>query len=331
MIMFSSEAAFLMIVVGFSFLFDLTDVGTARLAQAVNTATLLIAFYFGWKCMPKVPASRELPMDPRTGKQRPLWSHGFVQIWETGKQINTQYSRGLRWFLLATMFSEAAAEAFSVVAVVYMDEELGMTTVQIGVFFVIGLVSLVPGTLLSDFVTARTNPKISWGLSMISLQITAIVGALALNKDNITPGGFIWAVFVGVNLGWFFPAQILFFSMCVPSTGQEAELSGFYAYSTIILAWLPPLIFSVMVEANIDQYIGVIAVSSFFSIGFVMLSMAAPWKEILEEAQAAVHVGNDDIDKIDKENDSEAQEDSLEPTESCKSSNIASSSTDEPR
>ena len=84
----------------------------------------------------------------------------------------------ISWFLLATMFSEAAAEAFSVVAVVYMDKQLGMSTVEIGIFFMIGIFALIPGTFLSDFVTERTNPKTSWMMSMVSLQVTAIVGAL---------------------------------------------------------------------------------------------------------------------------------------------------------
>lgn len=55
--------------------------------------------------------------------------------------------------------------------------------------------------------------------------------------------------------------------------GQEAELSGFYVYCTQILGWLPPLIFSVMVESNIDQKFGILAVQSFFGVAIVLLSM----------------------------------------------------------
>lgn len=184
------------------------------------------------------------------------------------------------------MFAEAAAEAFAVVAVVYMDERLGMKTVEIGVFFMIGIFSLIPGTFLGDFVTARTNPNTSWKLSMLKLKATAVVGALTLNKENIYPGGYIWAVIIGISLGWFYSAEILLFSMCVPQEEGEAEIAGFYAYCAIILSWLPPLIFSVMVEAEMEQSMGVIAVSGFFTIGFLIMSMASPWEEILEEARS---------------------------------------------
>jgi len=208
MVMFASEALFLITVVACSYMFELDDVQTARLSQTINAISLLGSFYFGWKTLPKVPASHTLPIDPSTGKQQSLLSHGFFQIWKTAQKINTEYSKGLRWFLVATVFAEAAAEAFAIVAVVYMDEELGMTTVQIGTFFLIGIFSLIPGTFLSDVITARTNPNTSWKLSMLSLQATAVIGALLLHNENVFPGGYIWAVFVGLNLGWFYPAEV---------------------------------------------------------------------------------------------------------------------------
>lgn len=286
-VFFLAEATFLMCVVGVSFLLGWGDVQTARFSQSLNTAVLIVSFYFGWKSMPKVPSSKKLPKDPVTGKQQSIWTHGFVEIWSTAKKINTDHKKGLRWFLLATIFAEAAAEAFAVVAVVYMDKELGMSTVEIGIFFMIGIFALIPGTWLSDAVASRTNPKVSWMMSMMSLQATAIVGALLLNPENVYPGGYIWAVFVGFNLGWFYPAEILFFSMCVPQNGSETELAGFYTYCVVILAWLPPLIFTALVEAGIDQHYGVIAVSGFFSMGVVMLSRAAAWTDILEETRLA--------------------------------------------
>ena len=53
------------------------------------------------------------------------------------------------------------------------------------------------------------------------------------------------------------------------------------------MAWLPPLLFSALVEANVAQSYGLIAVSGFFSIGALILKMAAPWDEILEETRNA--------------------------------------------
>lgn len=79
------------------------------------------------------------------------------------------------------------------------------------------------------------------------------------------------------------PPTHRFFSMCLPK-GQEAELAGFYVYCTQILAWLPPLIFSLLVEANVPQKYGVIATSFGFVVGIMFLSCTASWEEILAEA-----------------------------------------------
>lgn len=55
-------------------------------------------------------------------------------------------------------------------------------------------------------------------------------------------------------------------------------------YCTQILSWLPPLIFTILVEADVSQTYAVVAVSAFmlFSIGF--LQFTAPWDDLLAES-----------------------------------------------
>jgi hypothetical protein len=74
--------------------------------------------------------------------------------------------------------------------------------------------------------------------------------------------------------------------MCVPR-GQETELSGFYVYCSQILGWLPPLIFTVLVEADVAYKYGVIASSFGFVVAIGLLSCAAPWDEIVKESEEA--------------------------------------------
>jgi hypothetical protein len=75
-----------------------------------------------------------------------------------------------------------------------------------------------------------------------------------------------------------------FFSMCLPR-GQETELAGFYVYCTQILSWLPPLLFTVLIEANVAYKYGVILTSFGFVVSIGFLSCAAPWPEIVKEAE----------------------------------------------
>ncbi|CAB9513925.1 expressed unknown protein [Seminavis robusta] len=249
--LFSSQIAFMVLVVASSMALDLQDVETARISQGINTVILIPTFYFGWRLMPKVSARHKLPINPRTGKSRSLWTCG------------------------------------SVVAVVFLTEEMGLSSTEIGVFFVVGMLATPFGTGLNYLVSNKTNPKISYMLVMVYSQASAIIGALTLTKENVKPGGYIWAIFVGLGTGWYNPAQILFFSMVTPRNGHETELAGLFSYCLVILLWLPHLIFSSLVEVGVPVQYGVIAISGFFTVSFLLLCMAAPWTDILEETEQA--------------------------------------------
>ena len=131
---------------------------------------------------------------------------------------------------------------------------------------------------------------------MIFLFIVLMIGALVL---EVVPSycSYIWGFFVGLGLGWFYPTENLFFSMCLPK-GQEAELAGFFVYCSQILSWLPPLIFTLLVEVNVSQKYGVIVVSTFFLVAVGLLMCTCSWDEIVEEtnsgaaAAAAAAAGN---------------------------------------
>jgi MFS-type transporter involved in bile tolerance (Atg22 family) len=129
---------------------------------------------------------------------------------------------------------------------------------------------------------------------MIVLFGLGIFGGLVLNRDNGSPLAYVWGAMVGITLGWFYPTERLFFSMIVPH-GLEAELSGLYVYCSQIIAWLPPLLFSVLVEAKVDMGFGVIAVSGFAIIAVALLSMAAPWPEILADIENEQEEGGEEL------------------------------------
>jgi UMF1 family MFS transporter len=192
---------------------------------------------------------------------------------------------------IACLIPLKAANAFTTVAVVYLTDSLGMDATQIIIFFLITLVGAIPGTKLATLVTKNTNPKRSWQLSMVTLFLAALIGSLALDGVRNNNYAYSWGAVLGVLLGWFYPTENLFFSMCLPK-GQEAELAGFFVYCTQILAWLPPLLFTILVENNVHQKYGVIMTSSFFLVAAALLRFAAPWDEIVAESQRDHHPFN---------------------------------------
>jgi MFS-type transporter involved in bile tolerance (Atg22 family) len=279
MTQFTSQAAFLLVVTALSIGLDLGDVVAAQMSQGINVVWSGLCFFFSWRLFEHVPARHVLP------EGHSLLTQGFSRVYQTAKDINQFYKHGTRWFFLAIIFAEASANAFTVVAVVFLDEQLGLSFTDIGIFFFVSLVSSIPGAMLGSFVTRRSDPKRSWQLSMMFLFTWAAGGAIILDylPRDLSYLAYVWGGGIGMFLGWFYPVENLFFCMCLPK-GQEAELSGFFVYCTQILGWLPPLIFSVMVEAKVSQTYGVVAVSAFLLIAVALVSCSAPWEDILRES-----------------------------------------------
>jgi MFS-type transporter involved in bile tolerance (Atg22 family) len=71
-------------------------------------------------------------------------------------------------------------------------------------------------------------------------------------------------------------------SMICP-VGQEAELSGFFVFSSNILVWLPPLIFTAMNESGISMRWGLVSLVIFFALGIASLSLMDKWENIRPE------------------------------------------------
>lgn len=145
---------------------------------------------------------------------------------------------------------------------------------------------------------------------MVYIFFALTVGALTL---DFAPKycTFIWAAFVGIGLGWFYATEPLFFSMILP-VGQEAEMSGFYNFASVILSWLPPLIFTFATELGVEQKYAVVMTSAFFLVGLFFLMFSGTWEEIIEESKAIVenavvspkhgdHGGDADEEKKEKE------------------------------
>ena len=214
MVQFAAQALFLIAIIAISVIGDLGTVMTAQVGQGVNVVWSALFFYLGWRLLTAMPANHPLP------EGRSLFTQGFYQVVHTIKDINKRYRRGLRWFLLAVVFAEAAANAFTVVAVIYLDEQIGLSSNGIAAFFLTTLIASLPGSKLGQWVTHRSDPNKSWQLCMLCLFLWSAGGAVVV--DHVPKEvSFVWGAGVGVLLGWFYPVEGLFFSMCLPK-GQEA-------------------------------------------------------------------------------------------------------------
>jgi len=277
MMQFTVQAIFNGIIIFASYYGALGTVRTAMVSQGLTTVFCAFYLTWCWKLLPERPRAHVLP------EGRYFVFAGFRQNYRTSKNIWKHYKSGLRWFLLSTIWAEASASAIASTSVIFLYFVLQLNARQIGLFFEVSLIGVIIGTKLGGVVTRRTNPCVSLQLSQVGLGLTTAIGAWAIRDVEVKELSFIWGFSIGIFLGWFYPVENIFFSLAVPK-GQEAELAGFFNYCSQILGWLPPLVFTIMIQNDIPLPWALTVVASIFIISVCLLGMCGSWESIIKEA-----------------------------------------------
>lgn len=136
--MFCSEAGVNIIIIVLIVALQLDTVTSARVSQGVVCLFCVVFLTLGWR-LPTRPRKHHLP------KGSSLLSAGFKQNIVTAKKIWRNYT-GFKWFLVSTLFGEAAASSISTMAVIFLNGNLGLNSLEIGIFVEITLVGVVFGT-----------------------------------------------------------------------------------------------------------------------------------------------------------------------------------------
>lgn len=256
----------------------LNQVQTAHFSQSVYVVAAGPLLYMAWiKLLPAVPARRQLA----EGKK--LWMEGFRQNWRTCIRMQKDFKQGLRWFLISTAFSEGGITSMPPIAITFMTEGLRYEPNKVALSFAVAIVAAIPGCMVAHKVARWMNPKFALQTSLVAAMSVAAGGSWVLREEwpNM---GFAFCSMWGVVIGWYFTSQRLFFSLATPQ-GQEAELSGFFVYCQLIISWLPPLTFSVIVSKGVELRYGMISLCAYQFLGLLNLMMAGPWDNILREAK----------------------------------------------
>jgi UMF1 family MFS transporter len=280
----ASGLVFLVLVLCVCLVWSLNSVLAAQISQMLTTAWILLAFLVGWQNLPSLssPPYRDRPVLSDRSSYTNLAVKGFAQLWKTTASIHTIYRNSLRYFYPALAFADAAANSFSSVLLVFLKEQLKMNSYELGAHFLVGIILALPGTFLADFVTKRTNPQTSWMLSMLTFSFTSAIASFVLTGPSMAPISYVFSVLWGLNLGWYHPTKDVMFTMLVPH-GEEGEFSGLYIFSSQILVWLPPLLFTILGENEIDLQWGFLLLMAFMLIPVALLHFTASWEDMVAE------------------------------------------------
>lgn len=290
---FTAQAIVNLIIILCNINFRLNTVQTARLSQGVTLFFCVIALAPGWYIMPKREPKHVLK------KGRSLTIAGFQQVYNTVIKIWKHY-RSLSWFLISVSFGESAALAVGNTAVIFLFLGIGLNALQIGIFFEVSLLGVILGTKSGAIVSRLTNPTISLQLASLGCALATIIGCWLVVDVEVKERTYAWGASIGFFLGWYYPVENTFFSLAVPRN-QEAEFAGIYNYASQIFGWLPPLLFTVMVENDITIPWALTGTASFFFVAIFFLRLAKSWNVIVAESQ--VLIPNPDFDDMSEQNE----------------------------
>merc|ERR1740139_522512 len=185
---------------------------------------------------------------------------------------------------MGVTLSQSAVQTFTIVTPVYLKEQMGFDASIINIILILVFASIIPGSFVASFLSEKTNPKTSMIINQLTFIVVNFAGFLILNgpdrKIFIWPFVVIW----GLLIGWYYTTDVLLFSLILPK-GQEAEFAGFYQYCSQIFRWFPPLIFTVMFEADVNLSWGGIHLNIYFFFGVGFYYFMEPWDQIRVKAK----------------------------------------------
>jgi hypothetical protein len=256
------------------------DIFTSQVGMAVafsfNVFFLVPAwgFLFGER-----EATHVLPANKR------LATAGFIQLWETGTHIFRNHP-ALKWFYLSISMSDAGLQALATIAITYLTDQLQFTARENGIAIMVMLLGAVPGAMLSNVATKKSDPVISSMLALVVLIVSTMLFAIFLKGPDQHLETYLLAFVWGLGSGWKWTCDRLVASSIIPE-GQDAELMGIFLFSGQCLSWVPPLVFTAINEAGISQRVGVASLVVYFVLAMICYFMMGGYRKARGEVNRA--------------------------------------------
>jgi len=234
------------------------DIVSAQISQATASVVLVVMLFFAYaRLFQPRPASHTLSED------RSILTAGFRQVFHTAKIIVERH-RALKWFYIQNAFTDAMLESLAAVVITFFTDTLDFTSTDNGVVIMITLISSIPGSLVAGWLNDRFgNPIITTMMGLVLLVTTNVLGGVFLIGPDQRIGAYIVASGWGMGFGWTRSCNEMLSSTLIPK-GQDAELMGMFLFTRTFLAWIPPLVFTLLNEAGVQQRWILVSLSIFF-------------------------------------------------------------------
>ncbi|KAL3931977.1 MAG: hypothetical protein SGBAC_011066, partial [Bacillariaceae sp.] len=272
---YCGQVTWLLVCLVVSYALKFNSIKSAHLGQSVSSFILLICYSQAWSRLPKMEGRRKLP------KGNSLLLQGFRQNIKTVKLLLKSPNKSLKWFFFTVMISESGGTSLLPVVVSFYSRVLRYNSLDVGLTFFVAVLAAIPGTVVNAHLCRRFNPKISLQINFIFLFCITVAAPFVIISENPPWLGYIWGVMWGFSLGWMYSGEQLFYTLCMPAS-QEAELAGFFVYCTVILTWLPSLIYSTIVENGYKEQYGLGSLCILQLTSMFTITMVPDWDEVIE-------------------------------------------------
>jgi UMF1 family MFS transporter len=219
----------------------------------------------GFMLLFALPTFFILPND--RGRGEPVGAAVVAGVREFHRIFRDVWSdRELRRFLLAFFFYIDGVLTVIVFAGNFAYDTLDFTAEEVVILFFVVQLSALVGAVLLGRVTDSWGPKRVVNISIVAWIVVGVAAFFVQEKSQF----FVIAVLAGFNLGSIQAASRSFMSALIPE-GKESEMFGFYAFCGKTSAIIGPFVFSRVSNATGNQRWAVLAITSFFLIGGLLL------------------------------------------------------------
>lgn len=221
---------------------------------------------FGQFSLNRLPAS----VPAGEGRQKKILSSGFLELKKVIGQL--VHMPVLKRYLVSFFFFNMGVQTVMLSATLYGQGELAIPTTNLIIAILIIQLIAVPGALAISKLSERTS---NFTALMICIAVWAgiCVTAYLLPKGQEIPF-YLLAVVVGFVMGGIQSLSRSTYAKLMPVTKDTASFFSFYDVTEKIAIVIGMFSFGFLTEITGSQRTSVLALMSFFIIGFVLLLYA---------------------------------------------------------
>lgn len=211
-----------------------------------------------------------------------IFQTGFRSAIRTAIEIN-RYFPDLKIFIFSLMLYSAAASSLVAISSTYMKDQLDMSSIEIGMAFLVVLLFAVPGSAISKYLNTKFNPLNSYRMNLLLWSVNTLMASIMLESRDNWSLVYLFAAIWGISYGWKYPNDITIYTTIIPH-GSESEMIGFKALADGVLVWAPNLCFTLMNEAGVEMHYSLASLVIWFLGALQVSYLMDPYDKVAAHA-----------------------------------------------